>query len=106
GDPNGGGDPQLSADELNRLPASQIGATPQDFGFAHDYIHETTGVHVGSGAVQPLAAFIPVNGSFSEGPQDIAFAPAAFPAGVNHGVFVGFYGNGSYGGNGLNNPQN
>jgi glucose/arabinose dehydrogenase len=106
GGPTGDGDPQLSADELNRIAASQIGAAPQDFGFAHDYIHETTGAHVGSGGVQPLAAFIPINGSYSEGPQDIAFAPAAFPGGVNHGVFVGFYGNGNYGGNGLNNPQN
>lgn len=104
GDPNGNGDPQLSADELNAIRAKYVGkGGAPDFGFAHDYIHETTGAHVGSGAVQPLTAFLPVNGSYSEGPQDIAFAPSSFPTGLNHGVFLGFYGNQ---GAGAANPQN
>jgi hypothetical protein len=103
--------PQLGISSLKSPPShttessDALGeSTAQDFGFAHDYIHETTGAHVGIGAVQPLAAFIPVNGSYSKGPQDIAFSPAAFPAGLNHGVFIGFYGNsGSFG---VGNPQN
>jgi hypothetical protein len=107
GGPSGNDNPQLSADELNVIPRAQIAnGNVQDFGFAHDYIVQATGQRVGSGAVQPLYAFVPVNGSIAEGPQDIAHVPAAFPAPLNHGVFVGFYGQGNYAGNGLVNTQN
>lgn len=106
GPPNGGGDPQLSADELDMIRARYIGSPPSDFGFAHDYISEPSGTRVGSGAVQPLLAYTPVNGSFSEGPQDIAFTPSSWPAGLNDGVVAGFYGQSTYSGNGLVNTQN
>jgi hypothetical protein len=103
----GNDNPQLSADELNVIPRAQIAdGNPQDFGFAHDYIVQATGQRVGTGGVQPLYAYVPVNGSIAEGAQEIAHAPAAFPAPLNHGVFAGFYGLGNYAGNGLVNTQN
>jgi hypothetical protein len=103
----GNNDPQLSADELDMIPAAQIGvgAAP-DFGFAHDYISEPDGTRVGSGAVQPIVAYTPVNGSYSEGPQDIAFTPASWPTVFQNGVAAGFYGQDAYSGNGLANTQN
>jgi hypothetical protein len=107
GGPNGDANPQLSADTLNKIPFAQIGnGSVPDFGFAHSYIVESTGARVGSGAMGPLAAFTPVDGSIAEGPQDIAHAPAGFPAPLNHGVFLGFYGQGNYTGDGTVNTQN
>jgi glucose/arabinose dehydrogenase len=98
----------LSADELNRIPVAGIGGTVEDFGFADDYIAYRTGVRVGSGATQPLVAFQPLpapDGSESEGPADIAFAPSAFAAaGFGPGMFVGFHGKFNLGG--LDNEEN
>jgi glucose/arabinose dehydrogenase len=93
----------LSADELNRIAAADIGKIVPDFGFAHDYIQYRTGVRVGSGAVQPLVAFQPIpdplTGSESEGPSEIAFTPTLFQlGGLNPGVFVGFHGKFNQGG--------
>src|SRR4029077_1139184 len=87
---------ELSADELNVLPAAQIGQGVPNYGFAHDYIEYRTGRRVGSGAVQPIIAFQPVpdpnTGSESAGANEITFAPPNFPAGLNTGVFIGFHG--------------
>jgi glucose/arabinose dehydrogenase len=98
----------LSADELNRIAAAQIGGAVEDFGFADDYIRYRTGERVGSGAIQPVAAFQPLpppDGSESEGPSEIAFAPTAFEeAGAGPGVFVGFHGKFNEGG--LANEEN
>jgi glucose/arabinose dehydrogenase len=98
----------LSADELNRIVAAEIGGAVEDFGFGDDYIEYRTGVRVGSGAIQPLVAFQPVpppDGSENEGPAEIAFAPAAFEqAGFGPGVFVGFHGKFNEGG--LDNEEN
>jgi len=96
----------LSADELNRIAAADLGRQPvPDFGFPNDYIDYHTRQRVGSGAVQPLVAFLPLpcascsdpgdpnpDGAESEGPSGIVFAPPLFPAYVNNGVFVGFHG--------------
>lgn len=85
-----------SADELNRITAGTIGTGVPNFGFATDYIQYRTGVHVGSGGVAPVVVFQPhpdpLTGSESEGANQIAFAPASFPTGLNNGVFVGFHG--------------
>ena len=85
-----------SADELNRIAAANVGGAVEDFGFSSDYIAYRTGARVGSGAIQPEVAFIPIpnpaNGAESEGANEIAFSPANFPAGLNNGVFVGFHG--------------
>jgi len=92
-----------SADEVNVIPAAQIGnGTVPDFGFPDNYTAYRTGTIVGGGGVQPLAAFQPLpnpaDGSESEGPNDISFSPLAFPPGLNNGVFVGFHGKWSAGG--------
>ena len=49
--------------------------------------------------VQPVVAFEPLadpvltaEGSESEGPSGFALSPPGFPAGLNHGVFIGFHG--------------
>lgn len=98
----------LSADEINRIPAAQIGGAVETFGFATDYIQYRTGTHVGSGAVQPLVSFQPIpdpwTGSESEGATEITFAPPDFPLGLNHGIFVGFHGQTQYAG--LANEEN
>jgi glucose/arabinose dehydrogenase len=87
----------LSADELNVIPAAQIGiATIPDFGFPDNYTEYRTGRVVGGNGVQPVFAFQPLpnplTGSESEGPNEIAFAPPGFPPGLNNGVFLGFHG--------------
>jgi len=99
-------DEPLSADELNRVVAGDLGRVVPDFGFPNDYIDAHTGQRVGSGGVQPLVAFRPLpcascpdpgdpngaDGAESEGSSGIVFAPPGFPSYVNNGVFVGFHG--------------
>ncbi len=86
----------LSADELNKISAANLGGAVEDFGFVRDYIEYRTGNRIGSGAIQPIVAFQPIpdpkTGSESEGAVEIAFAPSGFPAGLNNGVFLGFHG--------------
>lgn len=96
-----------SADELNVIPADQIGGSIEDFGFAENYTEYRTGNIIGGGGIQPLVAFQPLpspNGDEAEGPNDIAFAPAAFPEALRNGVFVGMHGKFSLGG--LDNEEN
>ncbi len=91
----------LSADELNVIPAADIGTTIADFGFPNNYTEYRTGNVIGGAGVQPLFTFQPLpspNGEESEGPNDIVFAPPNFPAGLNNGVFVGMHGRFSLGG--------
>ncbi|MGH7340578.1 MAG: PQQ-dependent sugar dehydrogenase, partial [Candidatus Rokuibacteriota bacterium] len=95
----------LSADELNRIADAGVGVP--HFGFPTDYVAYRTGQRVGSGGVQPLVAFQPIpmpDGAESEGAAGLAFAPAGFPIGLAHGVFVGFHGQSSLGG--LENEEN
>ncbi|MGH7321995.1 MAG: PQQ-dependent sugar dehydrogenase, partial [Candidatus Rokuibacteriota bacterium] len=85
----------LSADELNRIAAADIGGTIEHFGFPDTYIEYRTGAQIGADGVQPLVAFQPIpppDGSESEGPAEIAFAPPRFPPGLDNGVFMGFHG--------------
>jgi hypothetical protein len=87
----------FSVDELNWIPAAQIGnGTVPDFGYPSNYTAYRTGTVVGGGGVQPLVTFQPLpdpfTGSESEGPNDITFAPPGFPAAFNNGIFVGFHG--------------
>jgi glucose/arabinose dehydrogenase len=91
---DGGGSPEeeLSADEINRIKASDIGKSVPDFGFPSDYIDYFTGKRVGSGGVQPYVAFVPGSGPEIAGPAEIAFASQQFPAGLRNGIFVGFHG--------------
>jgi hypothetical protein len=82
----------LSADELNRIPADQIGGDPEDFGFPDSYVNYATGEIIGDRGIPPLIAFRPINRSENEGVASLAVAPVDFPDGLNHGVFVGFHG--------------
>ncbi len=87
----------LSADELNIIPLAQLGnGTIPNFGFPENYTEYRTGTVIGGAGVQPLVAFQPLpnpsNGSESEGPNDIAFAPPGFPAALSNGILVGFHG--------------
>ena len=85
----------LSADELNRIPATSIGGAVEHFGFPARYVEYRTGTLVGSGGIDPAIAFQPVpmpNGAESEGAADVVFAPARFPVGLREGIFVGFHG--------------
>ncbi len=97
-----------SADEINVIPLDQIGGDIEDFGFPDNYIAYRTGEFVGGQGVPSLFAFTPLpdpaNGSESEGPNEITFAPPGFPPGLNHGLFVGFHGQFSKGG--LANEEN
>jgi glucose/arabinose dehydrogenase len=100
------------ADELNILPAAAIGgagaANVEFYGYPANYTAYRTGVIVGGQGIQPLVAFQPLpspaSGAESEGPNDIAFAPPAFPDPLNNGVFVTFHG--KFGSGGLNNEEN
>ena len=98
-----------SADELNVLPAAAIGGPNVEFyGFPDNYDAYRTGEVVGGQGIQPLVAFQPLpdpfTGAESEGPNDIAFAPPAFPEPLNNGVFVTFHG--KFGSGGTNNEEN
>jgi len=92
--PGADGDEPPEADELNRIAAGEFGQLI-NFGFPTCYIQYRTGVEIGSGCRQPVKTFQPIPfplGFESEGPAEIAFAPPAFPAGFNHGIYVGFAG--------------
>lgn len=81
-----------SADEINRITIADVGGKVFDFGFSDDYIEYRTGLRVGSGATPPIAVFQPIDGSESEGPAEIAFAPPYFPPGLDNGIFIAFHG--------------
>jgi glucose/arabinose dehydrogenase len=96
----------LSADELNFLAAADIGGAVENYGFPNNYTEYRTGNDIGNNGIDPLVAFQPIpmpNGSETEGPNDIVFAPALFPEGLNNGIFVGFHGKGTVG---LANEEN
>src|SRR6185312_5444037 len=94
-----------STDTLQRIPAANIGVVVPNFGFPYTYTLTTTtpggtGTRVNpGGGVTPLAAFeplvdplLPTTGSESEGSSGFAPSPLDFPAGLQHGVFIGFHG--------------
>ncbi|MBK7950478.1 MAG: hypothetical protein IPK00_17415 [Deltaproteobacteria bacterium] len=86
---------EVGVDELDRIPAEEIGGPVEDFGFPSNYFAYRTNAEVGSGGLDPLFTFQPIpppNGAESEGPAEIAFAPPGFPAGLREGLFVGFHG--------------
>jgi glucose/arabinose dehydrogenase len=96
-----------SADEINLIPASELGTSIADFGFPSTYERYRTGSTVGSVGTPPLVAFQPIpppDGSENEGINEIAFAPPAFPAALRNSLFAGFHGKFSLGG--LQNEEN
>src|SRR5262249_9170756 len=107
-DGNDFGNEAWSTDELDEIPASQIGNSVEYFGFPEvingqlQYSYHKTIDRPGdpetvvnpSVGVQPLIAFQPLpdsvlttEGSESEGPSGFALSPPGFPAGLNQGVF-------------------
>ncbi len=112
-DGNNGGNEAWSTDELDRIPAAQVGTSVPFFGFPETISGQVTEsyyktidkpgdqvtvVNPGVG-VQPLVAFEPLpdpvltaEGSESEGSSGFALSPSQFPAGLNHGTFIGFHG--------------
>ena len=112
-DGNAGGNEAWSADELDRIPAAQIGGAVEFFGFptlvngqiVYSYVKtidkpgDPVMVLNPNVGVQPVVAFEPLpdpvltaEGSESEGSSGFALSPPQFPAGLNHGVFIGFHG--------------
>jgi len=104
-DGNNYGNEAWSADELDIIPAAQIGHSVPNFGFPYSYVKtidkpgDPVTVVDPTYGVQPLIAFEPlpdpiltVEGSESEGSSGFALSPPDFPTGLNHGVFVGFHG--------------
>lgn len=111
----------LTADELNRLTLAQLGNSDvENFGFpAYGAKYGSPGVFVDGedrivsikdpSFLDSLAIFQPIDeptiGSQSTGVATIAFAPTAFPAGLNNGLFLGFFGRFTYQpGDDLKNP--
>ena len=96
----------LSADELNFIPAADIGASVPDFGFAGTYVDYASGDVIGptAGVVQPLVAFRPIAGEKSEGVVELAIAPASFPSDFAGGIFAPF--SGVFNQGGLANDEN
>jgi glucose/arabinose dehydrogenase len=94
-------DEPISADEINVIAAGQVGTTIPDFGFPNTYEQYRTGTTIGSTGVLPLLTYQPIpmpNGSESEGVDEIAFAPPAFPSALRGGLFAGFHGRFQLGG--------
>jgi hypothetical protein len=112
-DGNDYGNEAWSADELDRIPAAQIGASVPYFGFPElingqltesyvktiDQPGDPVSVVNPTVGVQPLIAFEPLpdavlsaGGSESEGSSGFALSPSQFPTGLNHGAFIGFHG--------------
>jgi len=116
-DGNNYGNEAWSADELDLIPAADIGKQVEDFGFPYSYVKTidapgdpVTVVNPNVG-IQPIIAFEPLpdpvlttEGSESEGASGFALSPPMFPAGLNHGVFIGFHGLFSEGG--ITNDEN
>jgi hypothetical protein len=97
----------LSADELNRIAAADLGGGVRDFGFASSYTAYRTGTLFGDPSLAPAVAFQPLGGPLGkefEGATELAFAPSGFPPGLNAGFFVGFHGRSQLGG--VSNEEN
>ena len=110
-DGNDYGNEAWSADELDIIPAALIGKQVENFGFPYSYVKtidapgDPVTVVEPTYGIQPTIAFEPLpdpvltaEGSESEGSSGFALSPPDFPAGLNHGVFIGFHGLFSQGG--------
>ena len=96
-----------SADEINVIPAGDLGVSLADFGFPDTYEQYRTGVTIGSSGILPIVTFQPIpmpDGAEAEGVNEIAFAPPAFPLALRNGLFAGFHGKFGFGG--VQNEEN
>jgi len=80
-----------SSDTFDIIP---VGSGLLNFGYPNTYIDPVTGAVVGNpaGVTLPFASFLPVGGAATQGVSGLALSPSGFPAGLNNGVFFGFYG--------------
>jgi hypothetical protein len=96
------GNAGYSLDTLHRISAAQIGVSFSGTKFSTDFWENTPTVFPRHGNPDAIAFFAPLppfdssdhnsSPNESEGANEIAFAPASFPAGLNNGVFIGFDG--------------
>ncbi len=82
----------FSADEINVIPADEIGVVEYDFGFPETYIDYATGELIGSEGALPIVAFNSLDGSESEGIASLVQMPESFPAPFGDGYVAGFHG--------------
>ncbi len=82
----------FSADELNVIPAEQIGGEVEDFGFPSTYTLYATGEAIGNRGTEPVVAFLPVGTAENEGVSSMAFTPPPIAEVLGDGVLVGFHG--------------
>jgi hypothetical protein len=80
----------FSADELDVIPANEIGQAVIDFGFPDAYVDYETGEVVGAESF--AVAFLPIDGSEAEGIAGIVFVPESFPDDLAGGILAGFHG--------------
>jgi len=97
-------DVSLSSDELNRIPAADLGVVIHDFGFPNTYVSAATGQTIANGVAvcdgicatpgvtPPRLVFRPIGSERSEGAVELALAPSGFPADFAGGVFSAFFG--------------
>lgn len=94
----------LSTDEIDRIPAAEIGGEVEDFGFPGTYVDYASGQTVGTSGIAPLVAFTPIDGSENEGVAGIAPMPASFPEPLRGMYVAGFHG--QFEGAGGSNEEN
>lgn len=92
----------FSADELNVIPADQIGEEVIDFGFPESYVDYASGELIGD--ADPAVAFLPLGGNEAEGVAGIAFAPESLGVDLAGGILAGFHG--QFDLTGLDNEEN
>jgi glucose/arabinose dehydrogenase len=80
----------FSADELDVIPADQIGVKVIDFGFPDSYVDMATGEIIGADTA--AVSFRPIDGSEAEGIAGIVFVPETFPKELAGGILAGFHG--------------
>jgi glucose/arabinose dehydrogenase len=93
-----------SADELNVIPADQIGGEVEHFGFPATYTLYDTGEVVGTDGIAPEVAFLPLGSAENEGISSMVFTPGSFANAFGSGVLVGFHG--QYDLSGVENEEN
>lgn len=115
-DTPGNADVSLSADEINRIAAAELGTLVPDFGFPHTYISAATGETISGGTAvcsaicstpgvrPPLLVFTPIGLERSEGAVELAAAPSGFPTDFAGGLFTSFFGMFRGGAANLENP--
>ena len=85
-----GQDLNKSADEFDIIPA---GSGLLNFGYPNTY-YDLNGNLIGptNGVTLPFMSILPIGGVSTQGVGGLALSPSGFPAGLNNGVFFGFFG--------------